>query len=264
MNRLDEKVAIVTGGGSGLGKATCELLAEAGAKVVVTGRNLPSVTETSQAIIRSGGEAIAIQHDVSNEEDWQQVIDRTLEQFGQLDVLVNNAGVYMFERDMVETSLEQWRNILNINLEGTFLGTRFAIEAMRNNKTSSSIINISSIAGFVGGDSVPYSSSKGAVVMLSKSAAVECGSKGYDIRVNTVSPGGIRGGIAEGVELPKKIEEGLLNLIPLGRHGKSIDIAKGVLFLASDDSNFINGQDFVIDGGLTLGCGLGLLEMLND
>lgn len=261
MNRVEGKVALVTGGGLGLGKTICELLAAEGAKVVVSDVNLAAAEKTAASITDAGGEAIAVMLDVVSEADWENAMALTLSHFKKLNVLVNNAGIHM-EGSYKDISLASWRKVLNINLDGAFLGMRSAINIMKDNQDSSSIINIASVAGLIGGDSLSYCSSKGGMRMLSKSSAVDCGRLGYDIRVNTIFPGAIDGGMGEGIERPKAWMDAFLKLVPLGRMGKSKDIAQGALFLASDDSNFINGGELVIDGGMTLGCGTRLLGEL--
>ena len=257
MNRVDGKIVLVTGGGSGLGKASCELLAKAGASVVVSDINLIAAEETVKTIIDSGGEAVEMQHDVVSETDWQQVVDFTLERYGRLDVLVNNAGISATNRGCLETSLEEWRKVHSINLDGTFLGVRIAMGTMRNNKQAGSIINISSISALSGGGMFSYSSSKGAVRSLTRAAAIECGAKGYNIRVNAIYPGDIETPmIRRAVENGEWAQETLdlaMKTIPMGRMAQPIEIAKGVLFLASDDSSYMTGSDLVIDGGHTAG-----------
>lgn len=265
MNRVDNKVALVTGGGSGMGKATCELLAKAGAQVVVTDINLSSAEGTVKTILDFGGEAIAIQHDVASEADWQKAMDLTLERFKKLDVLVNNAAIPSAgkksitgqEKDFKDTSIEDWRTVQNVNFDGVFLGMRLAINTMIGNKRKGSIINISSVAALVAdGSPVPYAASKGGVRMLSKAAAIDCKTKGYNIRVNSIYPGGID----TPMRLP--IKESLMQKLKQnGYIGEPIDIARGVLFLASDDSSFITGNELVIDGGGSASMIIGRLDL---
>ena len=262
MNRVEGKVALVTGGGLGLGKSICEVLASEGAHVVVSDVNFEAAEQTVTSIIETGGKAIAVMLDVTSENDWNKVMDKTLSHFKKLNVLVNNAGIHT-EGRLKDLPLSSWQRVINVNLDGAFLGMRSAVNVMKNNIDSSSIINIASVAGLIGGDTVSYCSSKGGMRMLSKSAAVDFGKQGFDIRVNTIFPGAINGGMGEGIERPKAWIDGFFKLIPLGRMGKSEDIAKGVLFLASDDSNFINGGELVIDGGMTLGSGTRLLSELD-
>jgi len=262
MNRVDGKVAIVTGAGGGLGGATSELLATAGAKVVAADVDLSAAEKTVANIVAAGGQAVAVQQDVSSESDWQRVVDTTLENFGQLNVLVNNAGMGM-SGQCKNMSLEDWRRILGVNLDGAFLGIRSAIKVMADNNFSGSIINISSASGLVGGGPVPYSTAKGGMTMLTKSVANECGRLGYKIRVNTVYPGVINTSMwitprneEEAKAIPSEAEknrlrEATFQHIPLGRAAEPIEIAKGVLFLASDDSSYMTGASLVIDGGYT-------------
>ena len=252
MNRVDGKIALVTGAGAGIGRATCELLALAGAKVVVTDINLIAAEETVKSITSAGGEALAIQHDVASEDDWERAINKTLESYSKLDVLVNNAGICVAP-GVIDTSLADWRREQSVILEGTFLGVRSAMRVMKDNVTTGSIINISSIAALNGENhSASYAACKAGVKILSKCAAVDCGKAGYNIRVNTLFPGTINTPMSEqfegtpGWELLKKV-------MPLGRLGEPIEIARGVLFLASDDSSFMTGSDLVIDGGITAG-----------
>ena len=253
MNRVDNKVVLITGGGSGIGQSSCELLAKAGAKIVVSDINLSSANETAKTIVDAGGEAIAIQHDIASEADWENALAVTVKQFETLDVLVNNAGTGTLE-ECKNTSLKDWQKVIDINLSGTFLGIRSAINIMQHNHTMSSIINISSTSGLVGGGRAPYSASKGGITMLTKSVAIECGRLGYDIRVNTIYPGAIDTPMNHIYEDEAKNLEAMAEhakLIPLGRHGQPIEIARGVLFLASDDSSFMTGSALVIDGGYT-------------
>jgi 3(or 17)beta-hydroxysteroid dehydrogenase len=254
VNRVDGKVALITGGGAGLGKSTCELLAHAGAKVVVTGRNLPSVEETANTIVNAGGDAIAVKHDISIEADWARVIAQTQEKFGRLDVLVNNAAISEIGRECRNTSLENWRTIHCINLDGTFMGVRSAIQVMAGNSEPGSIINVSSIYGVSGDGDVSYSSSKGGIRTLTKAVAIECGKMGYNIRVNAIYPGPIDSPMSTEV----KKSEGwkmAMSMFPLGRPAQPIEVAKGILFLASDDSSYMTGSELVIDGGISAGFG---------
>jgi 3(or 17)beta-hydroxysteroid dehydrogenase len=253
MNRVDGKVAFVTGGGAGLGKASCELLAAEGAKVMVSDINLALAEDTAQSIIKSGGEAVAVQHDVASEADWQQAVALTLEQFSKLDVLVNNAGICLPSRS-ADTSLEDWRKVQSVNLEGVFLGVRSAINAMIDNPSTGSIINIASIAGLIGDCDLSYSASKGGVRMLTKTAAIDCGRQGYNIRVNAIYPGGINTPMSAKVKHSKGMQTAL-TMYPLGRMAEPIEIAYGVLFLASDESSYMTGADLVMDGGITAGGG---------
>lgn len=251
MFRVNNKVALVTGGGDGIGQACCELLAQAGAKVVVTGRTLASVESTAAAINAMDGEAIAIQQDVADEAGWDRVVNRTVEQFGTLDILVNNAGIVSFA-ECKDVTVEDWNQVLDINLKGSFLGCRAAIKQMVKHKTAGSIINMSSGFGLFGGGPIPYSASKGGVNMLTKSLAVDCARYGCGIRVNTVYPGSVITKMNPADQHSESAD--FLNKIPSGRFGLPVDIANGVLFLASDAASFITGTDLIIDGGFSATC----------
>lgn len=258
MSRVENKTAIVTGGGSGLGAASSELLAKEGAKVVVTDINADAAERTVNVIQQRGGSAIALHQDVADQDRWQEVIDATVSEFGGLDVLVNNAGVVGAGAGPMEhTSFESWRQVMTINLDAVFLGCQAAIRAMKSSG-GGSIINISSIMGIVGGAGAAYNASKGGVRLLSKSVAVYCGNNAYNIRCNSIHPGYIwtpmvRGIVefVEEVESEEALKEMLVEKHPIGRLGEADDIAKGVLFLASDESSFMTGSELVIDGGYT-------------
>lgn len=254
MNRVKDKVAIITGAASGIGRVTAQVLAREGAKVVVTtDANITGAEETVASITSAGGEAIFIQQDITNEADWKTVIDKTLKTYGRLDILVNNAGI-MIAKEIENTSLEEWRRVMKVNLDGVFLGTKYAIGAMKKSG-GGSIINMSSALGLVGNfdHTSAYSASKGGIRLFTKAAAMECSKSGldYNIRVNSVHPGVIETPMAapvfENEEFRKEMEEGH----PIGRLGNPMDIAYGVLYLASDESSFVTGTELVIDGGWT-------------
>ncbi|MFP6793594.1 MAG: glucose 1-dehydrogenase [Pseudomonadales bacterium] len=258
MSRVKNKTAIVTGGGSGLGAASCELLAKEGAMVVVTDVNAEAAEQTANVIEQRGGKAIALHQDVVDQVRWQEVIDTTVSEFGGLDVLVNNAGIVgSGTAPMEDVSFESWRQVMTINLDAVFLGCQAAIRKMKSSG-GGSIINISSIMGIVGGAGAAYNASKGGVRLLSKSVAVYCGNNGYNIRCNSIHPGYIwtpmvRGIVEfiEEVDTEDALKEMLVAKHPIGRLGEADDIAKGVLFLASDESSFMTGSELVIDGGYT-------------
>ena len=248
----------MTGGGSGLGAASCELLARQGAKVVVTDVNAESAEQTANIIEQRGGKAIALHQDVVDQDRWQEVIDTTVSEFGGLDVLVNNAGIVgAGVVPMEDVSFESWRQVMTINLDAVFLGCQAAIREMKSSE-GGSIINISSIMGIVGGAGAAYNASKGGVRLLSKSVAVYCGNNRYNIRCNSIHPGyiwtpmvkGIVDSVAE-VDTEEALKLMLEAKHPIGRLGEADDIAQGVLFLASDESSFMTGSELVIDGGYT-------------
>ena len=252
MDRVKGKVAIVTGGAGGLGKAHASLLAKEGAKVVVTDLEEAQGRRVADEINKQGGEAIFIKHDVSSETDWARVIRETLERFGKLDILVNNAGVNVWKK-IEDTSLDEWRWLMSINLDGVFLGTKYAMGAMKKSG-GGSIINISSAAGIIGTlDTSAYHASKGGVRIFTKAAALECSKAGYDynIRVNSVHPGVIKTQMVEGLMNDEEKRKTALSWHPIGRFGEPEDIAYGVLYLASDESKFVTGAELVIDGGWT-------------
>jgi 3(or 17)beta-hydroxysteroid dehydrogenase len=252
MDRVKGKVAIITGGGGGLGKAQALLLAKEGAKVVVTDLDEAQGTGVAEEIKENGGEAIFIQHDVSSEIHWKRVMDETLEKFGKLDILVNNAGVIIF-KNIHDTSLDEWRWLMSINLDGVFLGTKYAMEAMKKSG-GGSIVNLSSAAGIIGTlDTSAYHASKGGVRIFTKAAALECSKAGYDynIRVNSVHPGVMKTAMVEGLMEDEEKRKAALSWHPIGRFGEPEDVAYGVLYLASDESSFVTGTELVIDGGWT-------------
>ncbi|HML14839.1 MAG TPA: glucose 1-dehydrogenase [Xanthobacteraceae bacterium] len=264
MGRVEGKVAIVTGAGSGIGRAGAAALAREGARVVATDLAPASAEETAAAIRRAGGEAIAIAHDVGEESQWAAVIAATYKAFGKLDVLVNNAGV-SGKGSLADTAPEDWRALMRVNLDGVYLGTRAAIAAMtpegKERDQFGSIIMISSILGLVGGArSAPYSASKGAVRFFAKSVALECATRGQRIRVNSIHPGYIDTPLLAAVMQRRAEQDGtdvasqqsdLVKLHPLGRLGTPEDIAAGIVFLASEESSFMTGSELVIDGGYT-------------
>jgi NAD(P)-dependent dehydrogenase (short-subunit alcohol dehydrogenase family) len=254
MDRMKGKAALVTGAAKGLGEATAAMLAREGARVMLTDVDESGVKAAAERIVKSGGDASFLAHDVSSEDDWRRVMAETMRRFGQLDALVNNAGVALGE-SVERTTLEQWRWLLSINLDGVFLGTRFAIEAMKAARRGS-IINLSSIEGLVGDPNLAaYNASKGGVRLFTKSAALHCARSGYNIRVNSVHPGYILTpmveGYAEASGDASAAKSALAALHPLGHIGEPNDIAYGILYLASDESKFVTGAELVIDGGYT-------------
>ncbi|NYT25810.1 glucose 1-dehydrogenase [Alcaligenaceae bacterium] len=252
MGRVAGKVALVTGGALGLGKAAAEMLAREGAQVVVTDVNVEEGRKTAQGIVDNGGQAIFVQHDASSEEQWQAAIKAALDAFGQLDILVNNAGIGVLG-SVEDTTLEMWRRTQSVNLDGVFLGTKYGIEAMRKSG-GGSIINLSSIEGLVGDPNLAaYNASKGGVRIFTKSAALHCARQGYGIRINSVHPGYIWTPMVEAVTQGTDTEKykSLVDLHPIGRLGEPDDIAYGILYLASDESKFVTGSELVIDGGYT-------------
>jgi NAD(P)-dependent dehydrogenase (short-subunit alcohol dehydrogenase family) len=253
MDRVKGKVAIVTGGASGIGKATASLLAKEGARVVIADVNEADGKKAAEEIKREGGKALFLKLDVTSEKDWSEVIEKTLAEFGRLDILVNNAGV-LFAKAIEDTPLEQWRWLMSVNLDGVFLGTKYAIKAMKKSG-GGSIINLSSLAGLVGtvDDTAAYCASKGAVRLFTKAAALECSKAGhnYNIRVNSVHPGLIETPLSEPLLKDAAMRKSIESRHPIGHVGKPIDIAYAILYLASDESRFATGSELVVDGGWT-------------
>ena len=246
VERLAGKVAMVTGAASGLGAADAALLAEQGAQVVLTDIDEEGGRATAEVIAGS----IFLPHDVRDEANWISVIDETLQHFGRLDVLVNNAGIVAYST-IEETTLEQYRLINSVVSEGTFLGCKHAIPAMRRT-AGGSIINIASIAAIRGFAPVTsYSAAKGAVVALTRNVAVYCQEKGYAIRCNAILPGAHDTPMTRAALVEGPAAEAGFDPIRLGLQGDPVDVANLVAFLASDESRRITGTTIVIDNGQT-------------
>ena len=251
MGRVQGKVVIVTGAASnpGLGHSAALSLAREGAKVVVTDIDAAGAQRCAGAIRNAGGEAIWLAQDVTNEDVWKQVIATTVETFGRLDVLVNNAGIAVL-KPLEELSLEDFNRQIAVNLTSVFLGCKYATAEMRRSG-GGSLINLSSVAGLVGlATCVAYGASKGGVRLMSKSLAVELGK--YGIRCNSVHPGVIWTNMQSGAgnggrENADRMAAGL----PLGRVGEPKDIANCILYLASDESDYVTGAEFTVDAGMT-------------
>ena len=249
MGRVKGKVALVTGGGSGLGKADCEALANEGALVVVTDVKLAAAQQVSSFIGRG---AVALELDVTSESSWVATLREIEDRFGRLDILVNNAGVVL-NADVEETTLEQYRWVNAVMSEGVFLGCKHAIPLMNKND-GGSIINMSSTGALLGYPIFfAYSAAKGAVRAMTKSVAVMCQEKGYKIRCNSVHPGSIETPMVQQAEgrlgQEQHIPEGVLKP---GQCGAPKDVASMVLFLSSDESRFVTGSEFVVDNGVTI------------
>ncbi len=254
MGRLDNLVAVVTGGSLGIGKATCELLAREGAKVAILDILDDQGKMLAGRLQEEGYVAVYFHADVSNEENVKVVFAEISEILGGIDVLVNNAGISGANKPTHEVSVEEWQKVMDINVKGVFLCTKYAIPEMLKNKKGS-IINLSSIYGLVGGPDVPpYHASKGAVRLMTKTDALTYASQG--IRVNSIHPGYIWTPMVENhlkANMPdlEEAKKAVGALHPLGHMGEAIDIAYGVLYLASDESKFVTGSELVIDGGYT-------------
>jgi NAD(P)-dependent dehydrogenase (short-subunit alcohol dehydrogenase family) len=246
--RLEGKVALISGGARGQGATEGQLFVDEGAKVVLADI-LDVEGEAAAAQIReNGGEASYVHLDVSSEDDWRSAIDFTLQTYGRLDILINNAAIYR-RTPIVDTDVEEWRLIMEINSTGVFLGTKHAIPAMQRSG-SGSIINISSTAGLVGsGRGSAYGASKGSVRLFTKYTAIQHAMDG--IRANSIHPGPIDTVmIADNLSTPEGRAESEAR-VPLRRIGTVMDVAYGALFLASDESSYMTGAELVIDGGVT-------------
>ncbi len=253
--RVLNKVALVTGGGGGLGEAICRRLAEEGATVIVADINEAEAQRVAESLQGLPGKAVFRQQDVTCEALWPALLGEIVSEFGQLDVLVNNAGIAAVGSAESET-LAQWRKIQAVNSDAVFLGTREAIKLMKT--TGGSIINISSIEGIIGEPlAAAYNASKGAVRILTKSAALWCCQEKYPVRVNSLHPGYVMTGLVKAAlaSVDKATAENfvtrIMDSIPMGRMADPREIANGVLFLASDESSYMTGSELVIDGGYT-------------
>jgi len=241
---LTGKVCIVTGGGRGIGRGMAEGLYRHGATVVLTGRTLSVLEEAAAAM---GDRAYGIACDVSKEAEVLALRDAVVARSGKIDVLVNNAGVNPIFKTIERTSLEEWQNIIDVNLTGIFLCCKYLGGAIGE---GGSVINVSSVAGHAGlPRSVPYCGSKGGVEMMTKALALDWAKKG--VRVNTLAPGWVDTDLTHGLLEHDVHGKRLLDRTPLGRFARPIDMAGGVVFLASDASAFMTGQSLVIDGGWT-------------
>lgn len=241
--RLKDKVAIVTGGASGIGEATVRLFVQEGAKVTIADMN----EEKGEALAKELGDStIFVKTNVTNESEVENMVNKTVETFGKLDILFNNAGIGdLHPTD--ELSFEHWQRTISVNLDGVFLVAKHAIRAMKKNG-SGSIVNTASILGHVGDAQVAsYAASKGAVANLTRALAVEFAQD--NIRVNAVCPGYVITPLID--QLDEEAREYLVTQHPIGRLGKPEEIAKAVLFLASDDASFVTGANLLVDGGYT-------------
>lgn len=246
MGRLDGKVAVITGAARGQGETEARLFAREGARVVLTDVLVEAGQRVAASIRTGGGEALFLQLDVTNPDEWNEVVRHTVQTYNRLDILVNNAGIA--QRGGVETTTpEDWDRVMDINAKGVFLGMKYAIPAMLPNG-SGSIINISSTSGIVGfPGGTAYHSAKGAVRLLTKAAAAEYARRG--IRINSVHPGIVETPMTDNMVQARM--DLMLERTPMGRKGQPIEIAYGVLFLASDEASFMTGAELVIDGGMT-------------
>ncbi|MDE2581374.1 MAG: SDR family oxidoreductase [Rhodospirillales bacterium] len=265
MNRLDGKVALISGAARGIGGEAARLMAAAGARVVIGDVLHDRARQTVAAITAAGGDAAFAPLDVTQETAWTAAIGLAVSRYGRLDILVNNAGVFI-GKGIEEISLAEWDRLVAVNMTGVFLGTRLAAPALRDAARSSPhgsvIVNLASIAGIVGSQLDPlYSMTKGGVTLFTKSTALEFARKGYRIRANSIHPGVIDTDMGEqtfvsraqrtGSNDTAPLRQAFAGSVPSGRLGLPIDIANGIVFLASDDSAYMNGAGLVVDGGVT-------------
>ena len=250
MGRLEGKTALVTGAASGIGLQTSIRLAEEGALVMMTDINHEEGLQQAEKL---GANAAFLKLDITEEEEWISVLDETVKLFGRLDILVNSAGMVLIA-DVEQITLEDWRKVHAVNLDGTFLGCKHGVRVMKE-FGAGSIINLSSVSGMIGGFNLAaYNSSKGAVRMLTKSVALHCARAGYGIRCNSIHPTFIETPMLESMIRdspdPEKARQTLVRQVPLWRIGKPDDVANMIVYLASDESTFVTGTEMVIDGGV--------------
>jgi len=266
MGRVEGKIAIVTGGGTGIGRATATRLAEEGAKVTIAEFNEDSGRAAAEAL---GSDAMFVQHDVREEASWEGLFAAVAQNHGRPDILVNNAGILATEdnQSLALTDMDQWRAIQSVNVEGVFLGCKYGVTAMTakdrdgggratGGDGGGAIVNLSSLAAMLGTPyTIAYGASKGAVRQMTKSVAIDCARRGLGIRCNSVHPGmiqtdmghqvlGLGGGDRE------KRYASRMRLIPMGEPGQAVDVANCILFLASDEARHITGAELVVDGGI--------------
>ncbi len=250
--RLDTRTAIVTGGSSGIGRGIALRMAEEGANVVVADISPePNLDEkpTHEKIEDNGGDAIFVETDVSDEESVKNMVYQAAERFDTIDILVNNAGVH-HSASVTDESLEGWHQVMDVNLRGTFLCSKYVLQHMTEKGVEGDIVNIGSIAGLVGyGESAAYCASKGGIVELTREMALDYGSEG--ININAVDPGVIKTAMTKDFREDEETRQFLEQNTVAPRLGKPEDIANAVVFLASDESNFILGENLVVDGGWT-------------
>ncbi|MBF6633254.1 MAG: glucose 1-dehydrogenase [Planococcus sp. (in: Bacteria)] len=246
MGRLQDKVAVITGGAGGIGKVTAQRFLDEGASVVLVDLFEDALAEAKKEL---GESVLTVQADVSKEEDVQKYVDKTVEQFGKIDIFFNNAGIEGKVAPITEQKVEDFDKVIAVNVRGVFLGLQKVLPVMIK-QASGSIINTSSVAGLGGSPNVsPYITSKHAVVGLTKAAAVE--SAPHGIRVNSIHPSPVNTRMMRSLETGLEVDEATMaKSIPLGRYGESDDIASLVVFLASDESTFITGSQYRIDGGM--------------
>jgi NAD(P)-dependent dehydrogenase (short-subunit alcohol dehydrogenase family) len=257
--RVEGKIALVTGAAQGLGEATARLLAREGARVAVTDVNAEGAAKVARLINgERNGAAVSIPHDVTKEDEWERALAETDRAFGGIHVLVNNAGIAL-TKEVVDITLEEWRRVHAIDLDGVFLGCKHAVPFIEKTVMATalggSIVNISSISGIIASHNLTaYNSAKAAVRHLSKSVALYCARRGFGIRSNSIHPVFIATPILDELVKGRSKEDVYAKLgrqIPLGRIGEPDDVAYAVLYLASDESKFVTGAELKVDGGIS-------------
>ncbi len=258
VGRVQGKIALITGGARGLGEATARTMAKEGATVILTDMLDEPGNAVAAAINDEGGTAEYIHQDVTDEAAWDTIVSGIVDRHGRLDICVNNAGVVL-DANVEDTTLDGWRFCNSVNSEAVFLGTRAAIKAMKaQDPKGGSIVNISSVAGLIGIPNLAaYNASKGAVRLFTKSAALHVATEGYNIRINSVHPSytwtPMVQHLGDNTGDRDAFFDALGEVHPLGRPGVPMDVAWGVLYLASDESTWVTGSELVIDGGLSAG-----------
>jgi NAD(P)-dependent dehydrogenase (short-subunit alcohol dehydrogenase family) len=249
--KLEGKIALVTGGGGGIGRATCLAYAREGAKVAVVDVDGAAAVDVAKAVAGSGGEAIAIVADVSRSEQVAAMMEQVVARFGRLDIAFNNAGIDIEHLPLAQTSEEDFDRLMSINVKGVWLCMKFEIAQMLKQGEGGAIVNTSSIGGLIGAPRQPiYGSTKHAVLGMTKAAAVEYGRKG--IRINAVCPGIIRTEMTErAIAREPRRKTYIEQAHPIGRLGEAEDIARSVVFLSSEDAAFVLGHSLAVDGGFT-------------
>ena len=249
--RLANKVAIITGAGSGIGEVTAKLFADEGATVVLVGRNLDKLNRVASEIKKAGKDAVGIRADITNESEVQTIAEQTIRQFDKVDILVNNAGIINDPVQFHQMPDRVWNDLIDTNLIGTFRMTRAVLPSMIGRKAGS-IVNVSSVAGIKALEKVPlavYNTTKAGVIMFTKSIAIEYSQ--YKIRCNCVCPGTVRSPFLQPYLEDEKARKVLDAAQPLGRIGEPEDVASAILYLASDESAWVTGTVIVVDGGTT-------------